>query len=90
MLEKLVYKVFSSTPRRDVEDGSVYGIVDDVEGFAEYESDTPEGAERAFHDAVDDYIDGCREAGVPARSDATAPRRTPGASSPLRTRPGTC
>lgn len=64
MLEKLEYRGFASTPMRDAEGGSTYGTVDDIEGFAGYESDSLEGVERAFRDAVDDYIDGCDAAGV--------------------------
>ena len=29
--------------------------------MCEYESETAEGIEKAFRDAVDDYIDACRE-----------------------------
>ena len=67
MFEKLVYKGFSSTPRYDIEDKVIYGTVDDIEGLAEYESGTLDGVERAFRDAVDDYIDACAEAGVPPK-----------------------
>lgn len=66
MYEKLVYKGFSSTPKYDIESKVIYGTVDDIDGFAEYESENPRDVEQAFRDAVDDYIDGCREAGVPA------------------------
>ena len=41
--------------------GVFYGLVDDVEGLREYESDTKDGIEKAFRDAVDDYIDACHE-----------------------------
>lgn len=65
MYEKLVYKGFSSTPRYDIENKVIYGLVDDVDGLAEYESESLGGVEQAFRDAVDDYIDGCQEAGIP-------------------------
>ena len=50
-----------STPKHDDERGIFYGLVDDIEGLCEYESDTADGIEKAFRDAVDDYIDACRE-----------------------------
>ena len=71
MYKKLVYKGFSSTPKYDIENKIIYGVVDDIDGFAEYESPTLSGVEQAFKDTVDDYIDGCREAGAPARPGIT-------------------
>lgn len=53
-----------STPKHDAERGVFYGLVDDVEGLCEYESDTADGVEKAFRDAVDDYIDACRESKI--------------------------
>lgn len=35
--------------------------MDGIEGLCECESDTADGIEKAFRDAVDDYIDACRE-----------------------------
>ena len=64
MSERLFYKGFTSTPMYDIEDRVVYGTLDGIDGFAEYESRTLDGVEQAFRDTVDDYIDGCREAGV--------------------------
>lgn len=57
----MAYKGFESTPKHDDERGIFYGLVDDIEGLCEYESDTADGIEKAFRDAVDDYIDACRE-----------------------------
>lgn len=65
-MDSMVYKGYESTPKHDEECGVFYGLVDGIEGLAEYESDTLEGVEQAFRDAVDDYIEGCGEAGVPA------------------------
>lgn len=50
-----------STPKHDAERGVFYGLVDDVDGLCEYESETADGIEKAFRDAVDDYIDACHE-----------------------------
>ena len=50
-----------STPKHNAERGVFCGLVDDVDGLCEYESETADGIEKAFRDAVDDYIDACRE-----------------------------
>ena len=60
-MDGMVYKGFESTPKFDEENDIFYGLVDDVDGLCEYESETAEGVEKAFRDAVDDYIDACRE-----------------------------
>lgn len=60
-MEHMVYKGFESTPKHDAECGVFYGLVDGIDGLCEYESETAEGIEKAFRDAVDDYIDACRE-----------------------------
>lgn len=60
-MERMVYKGFESTPKHDAERGVFYGLVDDVDGLCEYESETADGIEKAFRDAVDDYLDACRE-----------------------------
>lgn len=60
-MERMAYKGFESTPKHDEEEGVFYGLVDDVDGLCEYESETAEGVEKAFRDAVDDYIDAYRE-----------------------------
>lgn len=60
-MERLDYKGFTSTPKHDAERSVFYSLVNNVEGLCEYESDTADGIEKAFRDAVDDYIDACRE-----------------------------
>lgn len=60
-MDSMVYKGFESTPKHDAERGVFYGLVDDVDGLCEYESETADGIEKAFRDAVDDYLDASRE-----------------------------
>lgn len=60
-MERMAYKGFESTPKHDAERGVFYGLVDGIDGLCEYESETAEGVEKAFRDAVDDYLDACRE-----------------------------
>lgn len=60
-MDRMVYKGYESTPKHDAECGVFYGLVDGIDGLCEYESETAEGIEKAFRDAVDDYIDACRD-----------------------------
>ena len=64
MYRKLAYKGFTSTPRYDIGNKVIYGTIDEIDGFASYEAETADGVETAFRDAVDDYIDACKESGV--------------------------
>lgn len=71
-MERMTYKGYESTPKHDAECGVFYGLVDGIDGLCEYESETAEGIEKAFRDAVDDYIDAYRESfGLSAMIDAT-------------------
>lgn len=60
-MDRMVYKGYESTPKHDAECGVFYGLVDGIDGLCEYESEIAEGIEKAFRDAVDDYIDACRD-----------------------------
>ena len=60
-MERLAYKGFESTPKHDEERGVFYGLVDGIDGLCEYESETTDSVEKAFRDAVDDYLEACRE-----------------------------
>lgn len=60
-MDRMVYKGYESTPKHDAECGVFYGLVDGIDGLCEYESETAEGIEKAFRDAIDDYIDACRD-----------------------------
>lgn len=69
-MERMTYKGYESTPKHDAECGVFYGLVDGIDGLCEYESETADGVEKAFRDAVDDYIDACRESfGLSAMKD---------------------
>ena len=60
-MERMAYKGFTSTPKHSAEDGMFYGTVDDVDAVVIYDSETEAGLEAAFMEAVDDYLDFCRE-----------------------------
>ena len=75
-MERMVYKGFASTPKHSAEDGMFYGTVDDVDAVVMYDSETEAGLEAAFMEAVDDYLDFCRDSsqrGEEARVKDTCP-----------------
>ena len=43
----------------------IYGHLENVDGLISYEAEDPERVEPAFIEAVEDYLDTCRELGVP-------------------------
>lgn len=71
MYEKLSYKGFVSTPKYSIEDKVIYGRLENVDGFISYEAEDTKGVEPAFAEVVEDYLDTCRELGVPG-----APKNT--------------
>lgn len=71
MYEKLSYKGFASTPKYSIEDKVIYGHLENVDGFISYEAEDTKGVEPAFVEVVEDYLDTCRELGVPG-----APKNT--------------
>ena len=60
-MERMAYKGFTSTPKHSAEDGMFYGTVDGVDAVVMYDSETEAGLEAAFMEAVDDYLDFCRD-----------------------------
>lgn len=60
-MERMTYKGFTSTPKYSAEDDMFYGTVDDVDAVVMYDSETAAGLETAFMEAVDDYLDFCRD-----------------------------
>lgn len=64
MYKKLSYKGFVSTPKYSIEDMVIYGRLENVDGFISYEAEDPKSVESAFIEAVEDYLDACRELGV--------------------------
>lgn len=60
-MERMTYKGFTSTPKHSAEDGMFYGTVDGVDAVVMYDSETEAGLEAAFMEAVDDYLDFCRD-----------------------------
>lgn len=59
-----MYKSFVSTPKYSIEDMVIYGRLENVDGFISCEAEDPKSVESAFIEAVEDYLDTCRELGV--------------------------
>lgn len=75
-MERMAYKGFTSTPKHSAEDGMFYGTVDGIDAVVMYDSETEAGLEAAFMEAVDDYLDFCRDSsrrGEGARVKDTCP-----------------
>lgn len=73
MYEKLSYKGFVSAPKYSIEDKIIYGHLENVDGFISYEAEDPKSVEPAFIEAVKDYLDTCKELGVPGEPKSTQP-----------------
>lgn len=65
MYEMLSYKGFVSAPKYSIEDKVIYGYLENVDGFISYEAEDSKSVESAFIEAVEDYLDTCKELGVP-------------------------
>jgi predicted HicB family RNase H-like nuclease len=59
MTELIKYKGYVAKP----EDGVYSGIVLGIASVVHFEAGTPQEAEQAFRDSIDDYLDFCREQG---------------------------
>ena len=62
-MDTLRYKDYEGTTEIDIERGVCRGKVLFIADLVTYESDTPRELQRAFQDAVDDYIDTCKLVG---------------------------
>lgn len=58
---EMTYKGFRTIVKYSKEDKVYYGKIEDIFDFVNYESGNYEGLERAFHEAVDDYLAFCEE-----------------------------
>ena len=53
---EMTYKGFHTIVKYSKEDKVYYGKIEDISDLVNYESENYEGLERAFHEAVDDYL----------------------------------
>lgn len=60
----MLYKEFKSgVVSRDAETGVYTGVVENTSDFVNFSADSFLDLEKAFHDAVDDYLEMCKEVG---------------------------
>lgn len=61
----LSYRGYSTFVRYDTASGRLYGKLEGVRAYVDYELDDRYGSvEEAFHEAVDDYLAYCENAGI--------------------------
>lgn len=56
MQKVLEYKGFFAAIKYSAEDHAYYGKIDGIDDLVNFESDRVEEIEKAFHSAVDDYL----------------------------------
>lgn len=59
----LQYKNYRTTIRPSAEDGLFLGKIEGIGDLVDFSGGNIGEVEQAFHDAVDDYLDFCREMG---------------------------
>lgn len=59
----LTYKGYSTRVEYSAEDGVLHGKIEGIADLVNFESETVEGVETAFHEAVDDYLAFCEDIG---------------------------
>ncbi len=63
-MKLMEYKGFYGSVEASVEDGCLFGKLEFIDPLVNYEGDTVQEIEAAFHEAVDNYIESCEELGV--------------------------
>ncbi len=64
VMNTLSYKGFVGTVSFSEKDGVFFGKVDGIDGLVSFEGESVAELTRSFHEAVDDYLAYCAEAGV--------------------------
>ena len=57
------YKDYHAKVEYDYESKVLFGVIDGIQDLVTFESDSAGGIEEEFHNAVDDYLDFCKEVG---------------------------
>ncbi|MEN8180150.1 MAG: type II toxin-antitoxin system HicB family antitoxin [Pseudomonadota bacterium] len=63
-MKLMEYKGFYGAVEASVEDGCLFGKLEFIDPLVNYEGETVQEIEAAFHEAVDDYIKTCEESNV--------------------------
>lgn len=59
----LTYKGYYAKPEYSAEDGILFGKIEDIADLVTFEAESAADIEQEFHDAVDDYLQTCKELG---------------------------
>lgn len=65
-MNTLKYKGFLGSVNFSESDGVFFGKLEGVDGLVNFEGESVKELTEAFHEAVDDYVAYCEEAGIPA------------------------
>ncbi|GBD96938.1 MAG TPA: type II toxin-antitoxin system HicB family antitoxin [Nitrospirae bacterium] len=63
MSDTMTYKSYIGTVRYSEEDELFYGKIESINDLIMFEGKSVKGLKKAFHEAVDDYLETCRKMG---------------------------
>ena len=59
----MTYKGYTGSVEISIEDNLIFGKIACINDLVSYQADTPDGLHIAFEEAVDDYLETCKEIG---------------------------
>ena len=70
-MNTLLYKGFIGSVSFSEKDGVFFGKIEGIDGMVNFEGESVNELTNAFHEAVDDYLDYCKEMGIEAHKSYT-------------------
>lgn len=70
-MNTITYKGFLGTVNFSAKDGVFFGKIEGIDGLVNFEGESVSELTEAFHEAVDDYIEYCKEEGIEAHKSYT-------------------
>ena len=70
-MNTLSYKGFIGSVSFSEKDGVFFGKIEGIDGMVNFEGESVNELTNAFHEAVDDYLDYCKEIGIEAHKSYT-------------------
>ena len=70
-MNTLSYKGFIGSVSFSEKDGVFFGKIEGIDGMVNFEGESVNELTNAFHEAVDDYLDYCKEMGIEAHKSYT-------------------
>ncbi len=62
-MNEMSYKGYFTKVKYSAEDGILFGVLEGIDDFVNFEADSLDKVEEEFHQAVDDYLIFCEEIG---------------------------